>query len=109
MKTLTQKEILELVRTKKLSFGVLKPYKEAEDKKELSNEELLIEAIYSLIDEIAKKDNKDILEAIKNQPRPVIKVENVIKEKERKAEKWEFDIIRNNNGFIASVEAREVE
>lgn len=109
MKTLTQKEILELVRTKKLSPDVLKSYKEAEDEedekpKEALHEEKLIEAIYTLVAAIAKNDNsKTIIEAIQNQPRPEIKVENIIEKEDDKPERWEFEILRDGNNMLRKI------
>lgn len=108
MKTLTQKEILDLVKAKKLPPSVLKPYQDTEDKpveaEEPSNEDKLIEAIYMLVAAISKNDNgKAILEAIKNQP--AIKVENIIEKEDNKPEKWEFEIERDEENYIKKIVA----
>lgn len=111
MKTLTQKEIINLVRAKKLSPKTLKPYQEAEEKKEVSNEKPLIENIKEILEAIKNQpkpvDIKEILEVIKNQPKPVIKVENVIEKEERKKVRWEFEIVRNSKGEMEKIKAVE--
>lgn len=108
MKPLTQKEIIELVKAKKLPPSVLKPYQEEEDKpilKESSGDDKLIEAIYMLVAAISKNDNgKAILEAIKNQPIPEVKVENILPpQKEKEPLKWEFEIVRDDNDKMRKV------
>lgn len=114
MKTLTQKEIIDLVRAKKLSPEALRPYQEVEDKKEVSGDRLLIKDIKDILEAIknqpkpiVKADIKDILEIIKNQPKPIIKVENIIEKEERKKVRWEFEIIRNSNGDMEKITAVE--
>ena len=115
MKSLTQKEILELIKAKKLapeSLHAVSDYKE--------DEVLLAEAINKLSStnekayEMLYKQNKEIKEVIALLYENLTKIVNMripevkVTMPEHKPEEWDFDIIRNSSGFIASVKAKEV-
>lgn len=107
MKTVTQQEIIQLVKDKKLSPHILKPYQEEVEKEEVDNEAKLCEAIYALISQLAKGDNsKEIIDAIQNMPVPEVKVENVMPKQDKK-EEWIFDIERDDNNLIQTIKARQ--
>ncbi len=106
MKHITQQEALQLIKDKKISPHVLKPYKEEDIKEDVDNEVRLIDAIYALVSQLANSDNsKGIVEAIGNLPAPEVKVENVIEKEDKKPEKWEFEIERDEENYIKKIVA----
>lgn len=116
MKPLTQKETLELIKTKKLSPTVLKSYKITEDEDEISDTAKLAEAIKILAIAFNKfgMDSKDEIKSLisalnnqlaviakKEQPAPKITVTNELPD--RANETWEMLPKRDNRGLIMSV------
>lgn len=107
MASLTQQEIIKLIRDKKLPAKYIKPYKEEDDKVDVDNEAKLCEAIYALVSQLQKGDNsKGIIEAISNMPVPEVKVENIMPKQDKK-EEWVFEI-EWDDGRTAQIKGREL-
>lgn len=112
MKTLSHKEMMDMVKAKKLSPDIMQPlkdYKMMED--EHSHELLLAEAIRRLAEAIkSQSNNNDIkalismlntqLVALIQKEQPEIVVKNDIPERPRR---WEFEILRDGNNMLRKI------
>ncbi len=114
MKHITQQEVLQLIKDKKASPHILKPYiKEEEDEESLVAE---IREIKNLLAESIKQPQslveirelisafKDAVLMIANRKEPSIKVENII---ENSPYKCNCKIIRDADGLMTDIEIRE--